>query len=113
MTWQKSSYCGEGESCVHVSASPDAIHMTESSDPTGTVLTTTRADFGQFVRILKDEPITESPFDVSVAAEDTDLLHIRTRAVPKKVVTTTRAQWSAFVLGVRADEFDHFAAPPH
>ena len=109
--WQKSSYCGEGESCIHVAASPDGIHITESSDPTGTVLTTTPADFGRLIRTLKDEPITEPPFEVSVAEEDSEFLHIRAGAVPKKAVTTTRARWNAFVLGVRAGEFDHFARP--
>ncbi|GGR91766.1 hypothetical protein GCM10010269_33660 [Streptomyces humidus] len=44
-TWQKSSYCGQGESCVHISAAPDTIHLTESADPARTVLTTTPAAF--------------------------------------------------------------------
>ncbi|WP_239081098.1 DUF397 domain-containing protein [Streptomyces coelicoflavus] len=37
--WQKSTYCGEGDSCVHVTAPPGAVHLTESSDPTGSILT--------------------------------------------------------------------------
>lgn len=110
LTWQKSSYCAQGNSCVHVAASPDGVHITESSDPTGTVLTTTRADFAQLIRSLKNEPVTEPPFDVSVG--DGDLLHVRARAVPSKVVTTTRAQWDAFALGVRAGEFDHLLPAP-
>ncbi|MFD9430390.1 DUF397 domain-containing protein [Streptomyces sp. NPDC060002] len=46
-TWQKSSYCGQGESCVHISADPGpgAIHLTESADPTHSVLTTTPRAF--------------------------------------------------------------------
>ncbi|MFF3503746.1 DUF397 domain-containing protein [Streptomyces sp. NPDC003247] len=48
-TAQKSSYCAQGESCVHISAahapSPATIHLTESADPTGAVLSATPAAF--------------------------------------------------------------------
>ncbi|MFF3204948.1 DUF397 domain-containing protein [Streptomyces sp. NPDC002962] len=48
-TWQKSSYCAQGESCVHISADPTpdpgVIHLTESADPSHSVLTTTRTAF--------------------------------------------------------------------
>ncbi|MDX3528626.1 DUF397 domain-containing protein [Streptomyces sp. ID05-39B] len=30
-SWQKSSYCQEGDACVHISASPATIHLTESA----------------------------------------------------------------------------------
>ncbi|MEV7190635.1 DUF397 domain-containing protein [Streptomyces sp. NPDC093510] len=39
--WQKSSYCSEGDSCLHVSAPAEAIQLTESSDPTGATVRTT------------------------------------------------------------------------
>ncbi|MFF4834731.1 DUF397 domain-containing protein [Streptomyces sp. NPDC001315] len=51
--WQKSSYCQEGEACVHISATPDSIHLTESADPAHAVLTTTPAAFGTLLRALK------------------------------------------------------------
>ncbi|MET9416476.1 DUF397 domain-containing protein [Streptomyces klenkii] len=35
-------------------------------------------------------------------------VHIRTNTEPETVVVTTAAKWDAFVLGVRAGEFDHF-----
>ncbi|MER6953272.1 DUF397 domain-containing protein [Streptomyces sp. NPDC000618] len=44
-TWQKSSYCQEGEACVHISADPAVIHLTESADPTRAILTTTPTAF--------------------------------------------------------------------
>ncbi|MEU3614054.1 DUF397 domain-containing protein [Streptomyces sp. NPDC006872] len=46
-TWQKSSYCGQGESCVHISATPTpaAIHLTESADPAHSVLSATPTAF--------------------------------------------------------------------
>ncbi|MFJ9906981.1 DUF397 domain-containing protein [Streptomyces sp. NPDC101152] len=34
LPWQKSSYCPEGNSCIHLAATPSAIHITETSDPT-------------------------------------------------------------------------------
>ncbi|MFI5794075.1 DUF397 domain-containing protein [Streptomyces sp. NPDC051677] len=52
--WQKSSYCQEGEACVHISAGPRslAIHLTESADPSQTVLTTTPSAFAALLGSL-------------------------------------------------------------
>lgn len=53
-TWQKSSYCSEGASCVHISAGPPAtIHITESADPTQAILTTTPEGFRALLHVLK------------------------------------------------------------
>ncbi|MCK8438366.1 DUF397 domain-containing protein [Streptomyces sp. D2-8] len=54
--WQKSSYCGEGESCIHVGAAGETIRLTESSDPTGAILTATPASLGALLAALKNEP---------------------------------------------------------
>ncbi|WP_030021085.1 DUF397 domain-containing protein [Streptomyces monomycini] len=35
-------------------------------------------------------------------------VHLRTNTEPDNIVTTTRVKWDAFVLGVKAGEFDHF-----
>jgi hypothetical protein len=37
-----------------------------------------------------------------------DPVHLRETSDPDTVVTTNRRKWDAFVLGVRAGEFDHF-----
>ncbi|MFJ4571383.1 DUF397 domain-containing protein [Streptomyces sp. NPDC088846] len=38
-TWQRSSYCAQGEACAHVAATgTGAVELTESGDPTGAVL---------------------------------------------------------------------------
>ncbi|MFI1734269.1 DUF397 domain-containing protein [Streptomyces acidicola] len=55
-TWQKSSYCGQGESCVHISASPTSVHLTESADPTQAVLSAPPAAFRALLRTLKASP---------------------------------------------------------
>ncbi|MFD0338371.1 DUF397 domain-containing protein [Streptomyces sp. NPDC127117] len=53
--WQKSSYCGEGESCIHVAApAPGTVSLTESADPTGAVLRTTPAAWADLVRTLRE-----------------------------------------------------------
>ncbi|GGQ90009.1 hypothetical protein GCM10010145_69290 [Streptomyces ruber] len=54
-TWQKSSYCGEGESCVHIAANAprSTVHLTESADPTNTTLTITPHAFRALLRTLK------------------------------------------------------------
>ena len=54
--WQRSSYCAQGESCVHISAGPRTIHLTESADPTQAVLTATSAAFGALLHTLKEDP---------------------------------------------------------
>ncbi|MFD7707741.1 DUF397 domain-containing protein [Streptomyces sp. NPDC059785] len=53
LTPQKSSYCQEGEACLHISQAPDTIHLTESADPTETVLATTPAAFSALLSALK------------------------------------------------------------
>ena len=51
--WQKSSYCSEGASCVHISTGPATIHITESADPTQATLTTTPSSFRALLHVLK------------------------------------------------------------
>ena len=46
---------------------------------------------------------------IEVAFGPDGLVHLRETSDPENVVTTTRKKWDAFVLGVRAGEFDHFA----
>ncbi|MFI1970168.1 DUF397 domain-containing protein [Streptomyces cinnamoneus] len=43
-----------------------------------------------------------------VAFGDDGNVHIRLNTDPENVVVTTDAKWEAFVLGVKAGEFDHF-----
>ncbi|MFI0242724.1 DUF397 domain-containing protein [Streptomyces sp. NPDC016845] len=51
--WQKSSYCAEGNSCVHVSDGATHIRLTESADPREAILTATPTAFAALVRTLK------------------------------------------------------------
>ncbi|MEV6161345.1 DUF397 domain-containing protein [Streptomyces sp. NPDC052052] len=54
-SWQRSSYCAQGDSCLHVSAVPTgAIALTETSDPTGATLRTTPTAWAALVRALKE-----------------------------------------------------------
>ncbi|MFJ3304372.1 DUF397 domain-containing protein [Streptomyces sp. NPDC086549] len=55
--WQRSSFCGEGESCIHVATTPESMRITESADPTNSILTTTPTAFAALLRTLR----TESP----------------------------------------------------
>lgn len=107
--WQKSSYCAQGDSCVHVAATPAAIHITESADPGGAVLTTTRDAFSALLRSLKAEPHRDhrAPALTVTTADDLSV-HVHAPGAP--TVTTDRRRWDAFVLGVQAGEFDHFVA---
>ncbi|MFI0241846.1 DUF397 domain-containing protein [Streptomyces sp. NPDC016845] len=51
--WQKSSYCGEGEACLHVATTAAHIHVTESADPSGAILTATPAAFFALLSVMK------------------------------------------------------------
>ncbi|UUU32863.1 DUF397 domain-containing protein [Streptomyces sp. CA-210063] len=53
--WQKSSYCSEGASCVHIAAGRATIHITESADPTQAILTTAPSSFTALIHTLKEE----------------------------------------------------------
>jgi hypothetical protein len=46
---------------------------------------------------------------IEIAFGPGGLVHLRETGSPENVVTTTQRKWDAFVLGVRAGEFDHFA----
>ncbi|MFJ2440638.1 DUF397 domain-containing protein [Streptomyces sp. NPDC087658] len=46
---------------------------------------------------------------IEVAAGAGDLIHLRETSDPENIVTTNQVKWDAFVKGVMAGEFDHFA----
>ncbi|MEU5704829.1 DUF397 domain-containing protein [Streptomyces aurantiacus] len=56
IAWQKSSYCSEGDSCIHTASTVEAIHLTESSDPTHSILGTTPHAFAALIHVLKESP---------------------------------------------------------
>ncbi|MFJ1550301.1 DUF397 domain-containing protein [Streptomyces sp. NPDC088246] len=40
-SWRKSSYCAQGNSCVHIAApAPGTVRLTETDDPSNVVTTT-------------------------------------------------------------------------
>ncbi|MBT2398389.1 DUF397 domain-containing protein [Streptomyces sp. ISL-100] len=41
LAWHKSSYCQEGEACLHTAAHEGTVLLTESADPAQAVLSTT------------------------------------------------------------------------
>jgi len=51
--WQKSSYCQEGDACVHVAATAETVHLIESGDPAQVILSTDRDAFGALLRVLR------------------------------------------------------------
>ncbi|MFC7264026.1 DUF397 domain-containing protein [Streptomyces lutosisoli] len=53
--WQKSSYCQEGEACVHVAATAETVHLTESADPAGVILSAGSDAFAALLHALKRE----------------------------------------------------------
>ncbi|HWU12341.1 MAG TPA: DUF397 domain-containing protein [Streptomyces sp.] len=51
--WQKSSYCAQGEACIHVAADQDSVALTESSDPGGAILRTSPSAWAALIRTVK------------------------------------------------------------
>ncbi|MFD9772916.1 DUF397 domain-containing protein [[Kitasatospora] papulosa] len=52
--WQKSSYCAQGEACVHVAADHVSVALTESGDPSGAILRTSPAAWAALIRTVKE-----------------------------------------------------------
>ncbi|MER5555644.1 DUF397 domain-containing protein [Streptomyces sp. NPDC002793] len=52
--WQKSSYCAQGNSCVHVAAHQGMVVLTESSDPSGATLRTSPDAWAALIRTVKE-----------------------------------------------------------
>ncbi|MFE6754733.1 DUF397 domain-containing protein [Streptomyces sp. NPDC057684] len=56
LTWQKSSYCAQGDSCVHVANAAATIRLMESADPSRSILTTAPSAFAALLQALKAKP---------------------------------------------------------
>lgn len=102
--WQKSSYCGEGDACLNVSSDASGVHLTESGDPDGVILRTTPEAFASLLHAIKTNG--DSP-RIAISHTPDGLVHLTSPDADRPVVTTS-AKWHAFILGVRAGEFDHF-----
>ncbi|MFG2588120.1 DUF397 domain-containing protein [Streptomyces sp. NPDC048438] len=53
LAWQKSSYCAQGNSCVHIAADHGSVALTESSDPAGAILRTSPSAWAALIRTVK------------------------------------------------------------
>lgn len=49
--WQKSSYCQEGDACVHISADLNKVHITDS-DAAQTIVTVSHGAFAALLKSL-------------------------------------------------------------
>jgi hypothetical protein len=49
--WQKSSYCQEGDACVHISADLNQVHITDS-DAAQTIVTVSHGAFAALLKSL-------------------------------------------------------------
>ncbi|MFI8929034.1 DUF397 domain-containing protein [Streptomyces sp. NPDC053474] len=73
-------------------------------------MTDTRPDLPadlEWIRAAPEDDPGPGPW-IEYAFGPDDAVYLRETGAPDQVVTTTRAKWEAFVLGVRAGEFDHF-----
>lgn len=56
LAWQKSSYCAQGNSCIHIAADHGSVALTESGDPSGAILRTSPAALAALIRTVKETP---------------------------------------------------------
>ncbi|MBM7436642.1 DUF397 domain-containing protein [Streptomyces sp. HB132] len=54
LDWQKSSYCAQGNSCIHVANDQNFVALTESSDPSGAILRTSALAWAALIRAVKE-----------------------------------------------------------
>ncbi|MEU8709361.1 DUF397 domain-containing protein [Streptomyces sp. NPDC048565] len=54
LDWQKSSYCAQGNSCIHIAADHGSVALTESGDPTGAILRTSPSAWAALIRTVKE-----------------------------------------------------------
>ena len=111
--WFKSSFSHpNGNQCVEVFFDVDLVHIRDSKDGgVGPVLSVPAADWATFL----DEVVGHAPVGSNAAVRITtnsgggaNLRGIRT---PDTILSYTAGEWSAFVAGVRAAEFDLSSAP--
>lgn len=111
--WFKSSRSNpNGNQCVEVFFDVDLVHIRDSKDGgAGPVLTVPAADWEAFL----DEVVGRTPVGSNAAVRirtnsggGADLRGIRT---PDTILSYTLGEWSAFVAGVHAAEFDLSSAP--
>ncbi|KAF0650585.1 MULTISPECIES: DUF397 domain-containing protein [Streptomyces] len=101
--WRKSSHCATGDACIHLAPAPQgAVRLTESSDPSGTVLTLAPATWRAWRRAIGDGRLPRPDAEPGPGGR----LLLRSPDDQGLVVTTTTAQWEAFAAGVRDGEFD-------
>lgn len=56
--WQKSSYCGEGNACVNIAASPDGTVLLRESDEPRSILTASPAALRALILGIKAGEMT-------------------------------------------------------
>ncbi len=59
--WQKSSYCGEGNNCLNVAATPDNTIRIRESEAPHEVLTATQTQFGSLIGAVKNDTLAPHP----------------------------------------------------
>ncbi|MEF3118971.1 DUF397 domain-containing protein [Streptomyces chrestomyceticus] len=56
-TWQKSSFCGEGNNCLNIAAFPDHTIRIRESEAPYSVVTTTHPQFSLLIAAVKGDTL--------------------------------------------------------
>lgn len=111
--WFKSSRSNpNGNQCVEVFFDVDLVHIRDSKDGgTGPVLTVLAADWATFLDEVVGRVPVGSNGAVRITTNSGGGANIRGIRNPDTILSYTAGEWSAFVAGVRAAEFDLTSAP--
>ncbi|WP_079027416.1 DUF397 domain-containing protein [Streptomyces rimosus] len=60
-SWQKSSYCAEGNNCLSLAASPDKTILIQESATPHTVVTTTQSQLRSLMDAIKTGTLAPHP----------------------------------------------------
>ncbi|WP_078658054.1 DUF397 domain-containing protein [Streptomyces rimosus] len=58
-SWQKSSYCAEGNNCLSLAATPDRTIRIRESEAPHAVVTTTQSQLVSFISAIKSGTLTK------------------------------------------------------
>jgi hypothetical protein len=102
LRFTKSSYSTNGGDCVELAATAAGVHVRDSKDPHGPVLTFAFAQFRDYLARVKSgdfDHLFQRPAVQITAPQDPD----------GPVLTFTPSEFRAFVAGAKDGEFDNLA----
>ncbi|GAA4845676.1 hypothetical protein GCM10025787_29710 [Saccharopolyspora rosea] len=105
--WFKSTYSNPSQSCVEVNFDGDLVHVRDSKNRgEGPVLTIPARHWAAFLDEVAGRAEDESNPALRIVRAQDGGASLHTRRGAARTLSYTPSEWSAFVAGVHAGEFD-------